>query len=95
MIEQPPQDWAATRAQRLGYDPWLLSEEAVARYAAAGLEMVPLSPNPDRRPVGGPAAAARQRRPLPQPLAFAGQSAAEKIGALAGRCARPARMRAC
>ncbi len=46
ITDQPPLEWAAARARRIGYDPWLLSAEAVARYAAAGIEMVPLSPNP-------------------------------------------------
>ena len=46
VTEQPPPEWAAARAHRLGYDPWLLSEDGVARYSEAGLEMVPLSPNP-------------------------------------------------
>ena len=82
MIEQPPQDWAAKRARRLGYDPWLLSDEAVARYTDAGLEMVPLSPNPvdtvweDRPPP--PVTPA-----TPQPLVFSGKSAAEKSHELA------------
>jgi Xaa-Pro aminopeptidase len=82
IIEQPPQDWAAARAKRLGYDPWLLSEEAVARYTAAGLVMVPLSPNPmdplwnDRPPPpAGPA--------VPHGVAFAGQTAEAKRTAIA------------
>ena len=82
MIEQPAPAWAAARAKRLGYDPWLLSEEAVARYAEAGLEMVPLSPNPidavwqDRPPPPGAPA-------VPHELAVAGQSAADKRAGLA------------
>lgn len=82
ITEQPPQDWAVSRAHRLGYDPWLLSEEGLARYTAAGLEMVPLSPNPidalwqDRPPP--PAAPA-----VPQPLSVAGRSAADKRADLA------------
>ena len=47
MIEEPPAEWLATAAgrdARIGYDPWLMSEEAVARYRTAGLQMTP-SPN--------------------------------------------------
>ena len=82
VTEQPPPAWAAARAHRLGYDPWLLSEDGVARYSEAGLEMVPLSPNPidvlwqDRpSPPVMPA--------IPHGLAVAGRSAADKCGALA------------
>ena len=82
ITEQPPQGWAATRAKRLGYDPWLLSEEAVKRWEAAGLTMLPLRPNPvdalwnDRPPPPGAPATAH-------PLSFAGQDAAAKRQALA------------
>jgi Xaa-Pro aminopeptidase len=54
-----------------------MSEEAVLRYGAAGIEMVPLSPNPidalwDGRP-SPPTAPV-----VPHPLRFAGQASAEK-----------------
>ncbi len=81
ITEQPPQDWASARAHRLGYDPWLISEEGLARYVEAGLQMVPLSPNPvdavwlDRPPP--PAAPA-----IPHPLAVAGRSSADKLAQL-------------
>ena len=83
MMEQPPHEWAAARAHRIGYDPWLLSEEALGRYTGAGLEMVPLSPNPidqvwHNRPAA-PSAAAKVHD-LPK----AGQSAADKRASLAG-----------
>ena len=82
ITEQPPQEWAAQRAKRLGYDPWLLSEDAVARYTEAGLEMVPLLPNPiDTVWEGRPPPPVTPA--IPQPLAFAGQSAADKIAGLA------------
>ncbi len=82
ITEQPPQEWAAKRAKRLGYDPWLLSEEAVGRYTDAGLDMVPLSPNPidavwEERPPPPVSQA------VPQPLAVAGKPAGEKIALLA------------
>ncbi len=82
LVEQPPHEWVASRAKRLGYDPWLVTDELLARYAAAGLEMTPLSPNP----IDGVWA----DRPLPpvasvqtHPLAFAGQSSGDKRAALA------------
>ena len=82
ITDQPPPEWAAKRAKRLGYDPWLLSEDAVARYTDAGLQMVPVSPNPID--------AIWEGRPPPpvtpaiaQPLAFAGQAASDKIAQLA------------
>ncbi len=82
LIQTPPPGWAAERTKRLGYDPWLLGEDAVARYTAAGITMVPVSPNPidavwEGRP-SPPSAPAR-----PQPLAFAGQSSQDKRHAIA------------
>ena len=82
LIETPPPVWAAARTKRLGYDPWLLGEEAVARYTAAGIAMVPLSPNPiDAVWEGRPPAPSAPA--CPQPLAFAGQSSQDKRDALA------------
>jgi Xaa-Pro aminopeptidase len=53
ILETSPQDWLETRlkpGQRLGYDPWLHTPEAVERFAAAcgraGAELVPLAINP-------------------------------------------------
>src|ERR1700761_4307155 len=49
ITEQPPQAWLAEHAPqnaRIGYDPLLISEEALARYTGAGLTMVPLERNP-------------------------------------------------
>ncbi len=82
LTEQPPHEWVAARAKRLGYDPWLVTEDLLARYAAAGLDMAPLSPNPidsvwtDRPP---PPVAPVQTHPM----AFAGRSSADKRAALA------------
>ena len=87
VVEQPPQEWAASRARRLGYDPWLVSEETVARYAEAGLEMTPVSPNPidavwQDRPAP-PCALAE-----PHPLSLAGESSEDKRALLAGELCR-------
>ncbi len=93
VVDQPAPEWAAARVRRLGYDPWLISEDALARYTAAGLEMVPLQANPidlvwQDRPAPPSAAA------VPHPLAFAGQGADEKRAAL-GEMLRSAKQDAC
>jgi Xaa-Pro aminopeptidase len=79
LVEEPAPGWiaAAAAGARIGYDPWLHTEPAIARFSAAGLEMVPTEPSPldalwtDRpAPPDAPARA--------HPLAFAGQPAEEK-----------------
>ncbi|HST75118.1 MAG TPA: M24B family metallopeptidase, partial [Acetobacteraceae bacterium] len=80
ITEEPPPGWLAANAKpaaRIGYDPLLVSEEGLGRYAEAGLAMVPASRNPvdavwPDRP-GPPMAPA-----LPHPLEYAGLSAADK-----------------
>ncbi len=80
VTEEPPPAWLAAHAApgaRVGYDPLLVSEEGLARYAEAGLTMVPTSPNPvdvawTDRP-GPPRSPA-----VPHPLRYAGRSSAEK-----------------
>jgi Xaa-Pro aminopeptidase len=85
MIEEPPPGWLKThaaRGARIGYDPKLISAEALGRYTDAGLTMVAVVDNPvdaawtDRPPP--PAAAA-----VPQPLEHAGLSSADKRAAVA------------
>jgi Xaa-Pro aminopeptidase len=46
ITEEPPQEWLARHAagRRIGYDPWLHGEAALARYA--GVTLVPLPRNP-------------------------------------------------
>ncbi len=49
IIEEPPPGWLAAHATpgaRIGYDPLLVSEEGLARYAEAGLAMIAASRNP-------------------------------------------------
>ncbi|MBC7801827.1 MAG: aminopeptidase P family N-terminal domain-containing protein, partial [Gemmatimonadaceae bacterium] len=49
LIEQPPPHWIKARTTAgatIGYDPWLISAEGLARYRDAGLDMVPVYPNP-------------------------------------------------
>jgi Xaa-Pro aminopeptidase len=80
ITEQPPPTWLKSNASsdaRIGYDPLLLSEDALARYTEAGLTMVPLEANPidavwSDRPAA-PAAPA-----VPHELTYAGVSSAEK-----------------
>ncbi len=82
IVEQPPPGWLATRAKRVGYDPWLISEAGLEPYAEAGLEMVPLSPNPlDALWTGRPPPPAQPA--VPHPEAFSGRSAADKVAGLA------------
>ncbi|MDQ2801790.1 MAG: aminopeptidase P family protein, partial [Pseudomonadota bacterium] len=80
ITEDPPQSWLAAHAPagtKIGYDPLLISEEALTPYAGVGLDMQPVSQNPvdavwtDRpAPPRAPA--------LPHGLEFAGRSSAEK-----------------
>ncbi len=80
ITEDPPPKWLTANAPpgtRLGYDPMLISEEALARYTEAGLAMVPVAANPvdavwHDRPAP-PAAPV-----MPHPLSFAGRSSTEK-----------------
>lgn len=80
ITEQPPQDWLVRHAPpdcAIGYDPRLIGEEALARYIAAGLDMVPVERNPvdavwtDRpKPPASPA--------VPHALEYAGRASVEK-----------------
>jgi Xaa-Pro aminopeptidase len=80
ITESPPPAWLAQHAPknaRIGYDPLLISEEGLARYTEAGLDMVATERNPidtvwTGRPLP-PAAAA-----LPHPLAYAGRTSEDK-----------------
>ncbi len=83
MIETPPESWLAKRPGRIGYDPWLMSQDQLARYETPGVTLVPLSPNPvdavwDGRPPPPLEPA------LPHALEQAGLASAEKRHAIAG-----------
>jgi Xaa-Pro aminopeptidase len=79
LIDEPPPAWLAANAEgrRIGYDPLLIGEEALARFTDAGVTMVPVEANPldatwkDRPPP--PLGAA-----TPHPLARAGRSGEDK-----------------
>ena len=85
ITEQPPEAWIAAHAPaeaRIGFDPWLVSEDGLARYTKAGLAMTPVDSNPidavwTDRPEAPLAPA------VPQPLSRAGASAEEKRQAIA------------
>ncbi len=79
ITEQPAADWLAEHAagRRIGYDPWLHAEAALARLEKPGVTFVPLPANPldavwSARPA--PPMATAQ----PHPLRYAGIPAAEK-----------------
>ena len=88
-IDNPAPDWLAAHVPaggRIGYDPWLISEDGLKRYADAGLDMTPVQPNPvdqawtDRPPP--PLAPA-----VPHPLDLAGRSSADKRAEVAASLA--------
>ena len=79
VTDQPPQDWLAAAAPdgRIGYDPWLISEDGLRRYADTGLAMMPVAANPlDAAWTGRPAPPCAPV--VPQPLSLAGLSSADK-----------------
>ena len=81
LLEERPELWLARHASglRIGYDPWLISAEGLARFSAT--QMVPVTSNPldeiwTDRPAPPMAPA------LPHAEAFTGESSAEKRAAL-------------
>ncbi|MGH7119715.1 MAG: M24 family metallopeptidase [Acetobacteraceae bacterium] len=87
--QEPPERWLAEAAPgaRIGYDPMLISGNALARFAQAGLEMVAFA-GPERSAAsreGNPIDLIWTDRPpeptgicLPHPLAFAGEDSKAK-----------------
>jgi Xaa-Pro aminopeptidase len=80
ITEQPPETWIATHAPagaRIGFDPWLISEEGLARYTKAGLAMTPVESNPiDAIWIDRPRPP--QAQATPHPVSVAGRSSEEK-----------------
>jgi Xaa-Pro aminopeptidase len=80
ITEEPPSSWLSANAAagaKIGYDPLLISEEGLARYTDAGLDMMAVDRNPIDlvwidRPLPPLAPA------VPYPLEYAGSSAEEK-----------------
>jgi Xaa-Pro aminopeptidase len=80
ITEDPPPAWVAANAPegaKIGYDPFLISEEGLGRYTDAGLAMYPVARNPiDAVWASRPAPPLAPARP--HPLEHAGRSATEK-----------------
>jgi len=94
LITQPPSEWLAAQARpgdRIGYDPWLHTQDGVKRLRAAceraGASLVPASPDPidavwpDQPPP--PLAPVH-----PHPAAFAGESSSDKRARLGAEIAK-------
>lgn len=82
--DNPPAEWLAGVAPpgaRIGYDPWLISAEGLAKYADAGLDMTPCANLVDAAWLDRPAPPAAPA--VPHPLRHAGQPSAEKRAAVA------------
>lgn len=86
LVEEPPPAWLAANASgaRIGYDPWLFAEDALARYTEAGVTLVAVETNP--------LDAVWHDRPDPpldpvaeHPLAFAGRTVDAKREEAAAR----------
>jgi Xaa-Pro aminopeptidase len=85
ITEQPPFTWLAAHVPegaRIGYDPLLIAEESLARYAEQTVEMIPLATNPidavwpDRPPApAGPVVAHASE--------YAGRASADKRAEIA------------
>jgi Xaa-Pro aminopeptidase len=80
ITEEPAADWLAAnvvKGAKIGYDPLLISEDALARYTEAGLTMTPVTSNPvDRIWTDRPALPKAPARP--HPLERAGRSSDDK-----------------
>ncbi len=83
ITETPPESWLTTALhggegeKRIGYDPWLVSQDALARFTRPGFRMVPVARNP--------VDAIWHDRPAPplfpavaHPIEFAGRDSADK-----------------
>jgi len=83
MMEEPAAQWlAGCGAKRVGYDPWLISEDGLKPYADAGLEMVPLPRDPiDAIWADQPAPPLAPARP--HMMDVAGRSSADKASDIA------------
>ncbi|WP_288005378.1 aminopeptidase P family protein [Acidiphilium sp.] len=83
IVETPPVEWlqAAAPGAQIGYDPWLMTANAVAAYADAGLTMVPVANPIDALWADRPAPPASPA--LAHPPEHAGESAASKRARIA------------
>ncbi len=84
ITETPPPAWLAAHASagaRIGYDPWLISEEQRERFRAAGLTLIAIANPIDALWLDRPAPPSAPA--VPHDLAFAGRSSAEKRAEIA------------
>ena len=89
--DDPAAEWLAGVAPpgaRIGYDPWLISSDGLAKYTEAGLHMVPSANMVDAAWADRPAPPAAPA--VPHPLQYAGQGSAEKR-AVVGKALRDAK----
>ncbi len=89
LTQDPPPAWLARHLReqgnagaRIGYDPWLFSEEQLARYAEAGITLEPTLPDPVDA-VWADRPAAPTDPAVPHPLERAGRDGAAKRAELA------------
>lgn len=86
VTEEPPPGWISANVPagaKIGYDPFLISQEGLARYTDVGLNMVPTEQNPiDAIWIDRPQAPLAQADP--HPLEYAGRLAGEKREQIAG-----------
>jgi Xaa-Pro aminopeptidase len=86
ITDDPPPKFLAAHVQdgaRVGYDPWLMSEDSLARYREAGLSLVAETQNPvDTAWVDRPAPPLFPA--VPHEEAYSGASSAEKRAQVAG-----------
>jgi Xaa-Pro aminopeptidase len=82
LIENKPELWLKQHAagRVIGYDPWLISADALARFT--GVELVPVTANPVDA-IWADRPAAPMAEAVPYDEAFAGESAASKRARLA------------
>ncbi len=78
ITETPPETWLKTRGHRgqIGYDPWLMSANTIAKFSDAGLTMVPIANPIDKFWNDRPAPPSAQA--TPHPIECAGESATAK-----------------
>ena len=84
LTDDPPAAWLALHAKglRIGHDPWLHAEPALAKLAESGATLVPLHPSPlDQAWADRPAPPAAPLRA--HGVGFAGEAAADKRARLA------------
>lgn len=80
ITDEPPAEWLAQHAgagARVGYDPLLFSEEAIARFGDKGVTLVAVDDNPIDA-VWADQPAAPMAPAVPHPIAFAGLESARK-----------------